>query len=76
MNLNDSVNVVLTQHGANRLNELNAAVMKVAPNLKPHLYCEGEIYKTQLWCLFDDFGDMINMSSTKLPFKGNEITVL
>ena len=67
MNLNDKVSVVLTKDGANRLNELY-------PSSKVHF--EGEAYKTQLWCLFDDFGDMINGFSTKLPFKDNEIKVL
>lgn len=76
MNLNDNVSVILTKDGADRLNEINASLMKVAPTIKFHLHCEGETYKTQLWCLFDDFGDMINMSSTKLPFKDNEIKVL
>lgn len=71
MNLNDKVSVILTKPGADRLNELNAFF---SPKVKYHF--EGETYKTQLWCLFDDFGDMINGFSTKLPFKDNEINVL
>jgi len=73
INLNQIATVVLTKEGADRLNEINLRYLNPAlfHSLKTD-YKEGDIYKAQLWSLFQDFGSMISLGS-KVPFACCEI---
>lgn len=76
VNLNDKVQVVLTQYGADWLNNKNSEIGKKFPRYGYDSHYEGEIYNTQLWCLFEEFGELIHMTCAKLPFKDNKITFI
>lgn len=74
INLNDTVSVILTQYGADKVNKIYADMSERVPHFFPRLeYSEGDRYTTQLWVLFEDFGEDIYLSAVNLPFKNNEI---
>lgn len=57
MELNDQVTVKLTEAGAELLNRHNTTLKQSYPTLKLKTkYKAGEIYKAQLWSIFNDFG--------------------
>ena len=72
MELNDNIQVVLTEFGATFLNTENKKMTKLAPsrNWKTD-YKEGDIYTTQLWGLFVIFRDACSLG-VKLPFTNLE----
>lgn len=71
IDLNDIVQVVLTQHGAEYINQLNEKRRKTLPKQYQEKlgigYKDGDIYKDQLWSLILDFKDSISMINEK-PF--------
>lgn len=75
MNLNDNVSVILTQRGAEIMNEREHYFSRIIPNYKEHVYHAGEEYKTQLWCLFKNFGNYISITC-QIPFEKNEIRIV
>lgn len=57
MELNDVVEVTLTQEGANIINKNNVATLSCFPSLELRTdYKNGDKYKTQLHDLFYKFG--------------------
>lgn len=70
INLNDTVRVVLTESGAERLNSIYSKY-----DIDRKRYQKGDVHTTQLWTLIDDFGVDINLFSSRLPFERNEITI-
>lgn len=72
INLNDWVSVVLTEAGAKTLNYLNNYYKTLIPNYNPHYYKKGEIYKTQLHALMNEFGNDMIMGNEP-PFENCEV---
>ena len=57
MELNDTVEVTLTQEGANIINKINRDTLAYFPSLEIRTdYKEGDKYKEQLYELFYKFG--------------------
>lgn len=75
MNLNDNVMVVLTKRGAEIINAREEHYSNIIPNYKKHTYNEGDELKTQLWCLFEVFGEYISITC-EVPFKNNKISTI
>lgn len=75
MNLNDCVKVVLTKAGAGIMNDREKYYSTIIPNYKAQTYHEGDEMKTQLWGLFEIFGEYIHITCNP-PFKGNEISTV
>lgn len=75
MNLNDSVMVVLTETGAEIMNTREKHYENVISNYKARTYKEGQELKTQLWCLFEIFGEHIYITCNP-PFKDNRIILI
>lgn len=67
LNLNDRVSVTLTKKGADIYNQ--AWKDYSTPQMK-----EGDVITTQLWALFRDFGDYINLGYG-MPFEFGIITL-
>lgn len=58
MELNDTVQVTLTDDGAHVLNKLNRRLNKIMPVRKLRTdYTEGEVYKSELWEIMASFGN-------------------
>jgi hypothetical protein len=70
ISLNANCSVVLTKAGAEQYNAVWTQF-----GSKPKV--PGDVYKAQLWSLFQDFGHMmrIGVLPDDLPFKDLEITV-
>lgn len=75
MNLNDTVMVVLTEIGAKIMNAREKYCENAIQNYKARTYKEGQEVNTQLWCLFEIFGEYIHITC-KPPFKNNEILTI
>ncbi len=75
MNLNDNVKIILTETGADIKNAREKYYESIIPNYKARTYKEGCEVKTQLWCLFEEFGEHISITC-KTPFKDNEISII
>lgn len=75
MNLNDKVKVILTKDGAEIKNKREEYYTSIIPNYSKHTYNEGDELTTQLWCLFEEFGEHIHITC-KSPFKDNEILTI
>lgn len=59
ININDTVKVILTEAGARHYNEVwNEYTLY---GIEPKNLVAGDILKTQLWCLMQDFGSEIGM---------------
>lgn len=75
INLNDACSVVLTQAGADILNNIQEKLW-MAYGYKPRcIHLCGETYKTQLWSLMQDFGQKISMT-LPVPFERLKITMI
>lgn len=72
MNLNDQVEVTLTDFGRDCLREW-CAELGVTP--APREMRPGPV-KFQLWFLMQVFGTEFYMGARDLPFENNEITIL
>lgn len=74
VNLNDYVTVVLSQKGADILNQqeafYNARIMKY----NPKFYMKGDTYKSQLHSLMYDFGDCCYPGADS-PFLNCEVNI-
>lgn len=58
MELSDTVLIKLTAFGADILNDINAQMQRHCPDLNWKTdYKAGDYYKTELWSLFNDFGE-------------------
>lgn len=66
LNLNDTVSVTLTKQGADIYNQ-------AWEGYSTHQKKEGDVLTTQLWALFRDFGDYINLGYV-MPFEFGIIT--
>lgn len=66
-NVNDYAEVVLTQLGADILNERVAYYKNLIPNYSEKNYIAGETYKASLWSIMQDFGTHMQLGS-KVPF--------
>lgn len=75
MNMNDNVSVVLTKSGAKIMNDREDYFCKNISRFEKHEYNEGDVLKTQLWCLFEYFGAYIDIICN-IPFKNNEISII
>lgn len=75
MNMNDTVSVILTDTGAKIMNDREKYYQKNIPNYIKRTYSCGDKLQTQLWCLFDYFGEYIYMTCDT-PFKDNEISTV
>lgn len=78
VNLNQTVEILLNDHGYNILKEQHEALRLKVPRLGEFKEIEPNSdglypYETQLWDLFDRFGDYIGLG-LKPPF-GTDITV-
>lgn len=74
ININNYCRVVLTEAGANRLNEKNDEMSRKYPSIQRHKrYAAGDIYEAQMWCLIQEFDDMIGICRD-MPF-GTEMDV-
>lgn len=73
---NDYVSVVLTDAGARHISTIRNDFYNQYPTLKRGKcnYEEGELYRTQFWCLIGDFHGMITLGSLS-PFLDGEITI-
>lgn len=72
INLNDWVSVILTETGAKTLNYQNDYYKTFIPNYPFKHYEKGDVYKTQLHTLMNEFGnDMIVGNET--PFENCEV---
>ena len=65
-NMNDTVEVVLTTKGAEMYNERWKFFGR------PVKY-EGDVIRTQLWTLFQIFGEHIHLGMGEVPFKDCKI---
>jgi hypothetical protein len=75
INLNASCEVVLTEVGAARLNQIDEELYSNCPRLKRTLpYIAGATYRSQIWCLFRDFGPIVGIGLA-VPFERCRITV-
>lgn len=76
-NMNKTVAVTLTQHGAEILNKSRAATKEGLPEAAQEWfksdYKAGEEYRAQLWSLMQDFGAHIYLGMSQVPFKDNII---
>jgi len=61
VNLNNACSVILTQYGAEILNESNKKLEQQCPALKLSRYQAGERYEVQLWQMIQDFGHYMGM---------------
>lgn len=68
INLNENVKVVLTKRGAEILNEREEQCANIIPNYRKKLHNEGDVYRTQLWGLFEKFGSEIHIGMN-IPFE-------
>lgn len=67
MELNDQVQVKLTASGASRLNVANMLDKIGRPSYKIN-YKEGDIYKDQLWRIFNVFGGRKMIAGNDVSF--------
>lgn len=68
MELNDIVQVKLTERGAKIINEQNASLKLTNPSLSFKTdYKKGDIYRNELWEVFRNFGNSCYMG-VELPF--------
>lgn len=72
VNLNDEVKVILTEIGAKILNKREDYFSRIIPNYEVRTHKKGESYETQLWCLFEIFGEYTSITC-KPFFESNEI---
>lgn len=72
INLNDWVSVILTETGARILNYQSDYWGKIIPNYNPKYYKAGEIYKTQLHTLMNEFGNNMIVGNES-PFENCEV---
>ncbi len=64
MELNDNVQVTLTERGAKILNETNASMKLLCPNMNWKTdYKGGDEYSTQLWDIIGQFGSCCSAGS-------------
>lgn len=70
VNINDTVEVVLTATGAEIYNKLNSVYINI--ELKDEKK-EGDILRAQLWSLFQDFGEHMYSGMVEVPFKDCKI---
>lgn len=76
-NFNDYVLVTLTKEGAEHLNKYWNDFYNQYPQIKLRRYNnhqEGEVHKTQFWCLVQEFEEMFHLGLAG-PFEGGVITV-
>ena len=75
-NHNDYVSVTLTKEGAAHISDLRKEFYDTYPKLKrgKESYIEGEVLRTQFWCLIGDFHEMLTTGSIS-PFYMGEIEV-
>lgn len=73
LNLNDQVEVILTEAGARMLNEYYG---KYDRWHDWHDVQEGKVYKTELWHLAHVFGEKLYNGTTQMPFKSNKLVVI
>lgn len=67
-NLNRNCSVVLTAYGAEILNQTYACIVRE--------YKEGDVFKTQVWTLFNIFGEAVHIGNPQISFKDFMITLL
>ena len=75
-NHNDYVSVTLTKEGAEHISATRKEFYDSYPKSKrgKEFYVEGEVLRTQFWCLIGDFHEMITIGSMS-PFYMGEIEV-
>lgn len=73
VNLNETVEVVLTKEGAAVYNRRWDDKPWMA-NFTPNKLNEGDTLRTQIWCLMQDFGPSINIGMKPL-FEGLIMTI-
>jgi hypothetical protein len=80
-NMNDTVKVKLSEIGIARLKELHESLNETVRQINDVGIKEWELkfddegyYKTQLWRLFQDFGDMIGVAKQS-PFESIDLII-
>lgn len=76
-NHNDYVTVTLTKEGAEFLSRKRKEFYDAYPQIKDRgkeVFTEGEVYRTQFWCLIKAFNEMMHIGMQS-PFEGGRITV-
>ena len=82
-NHNDYVSVTLTKEGAEHLSLKRREFYDKHPQCRrstkdlpapKEVFEEGEVYRTQFWCLINDFDEMMHIGMQS-PFELGKITV-
>jgi hypothetical protein len=74
INLNETVEVVLTKEGAKIYNR-RYDDLKFVKNFDIKQFKEGDTLRTQIWSLMQDFGPHIRLGCTP-PFEGLVMTIV